>query len=228
MVWNPNVAARVLILNHFIKELSLARRPAPQTQSQNLERDDFASGGKCHHIADPNRRAGLFDAVPVQPDMSFDAPFLRQDPGFAEACMPEPFVDAKRFAQISVRCDEPGKPGKRRVRLDGLGAPGFCGHALPPASFARPAWLPPPDGSRVSSRVRRPAPARPQGRSPGARRCPSRFGLRRGPGARRRSGFPRPAQGCPGAPRGRRLCGKTRLRGIDRGCRLRPRRAQTT
>jgi len=88
-----------LVLDHFIKELRLARRSAPQAQPQNLERDDFVSGGKRHDIADAHRRAGLFDAVSVQPDLAFDRLFLRQSPGFAKARMPEPFVDAKRFAQ---------------------------------------------------------------------------------------------------------------------------------
>src|SRR5712691_4417632 len=103
-----------LILDHFIKPLRLARRPAPQTQPQNLQGDDFAAGRKRHHVADSHRRTALFDAVSVQPDLSLNRFLLCQAAGLAEARMPEPFVDTKRIAQISIRCDEPGKSGKRR------------------------------------------------------------------------------------------------------------------
>ena len=83
-----------LVRNHLIKKQSFARRPAPQTQAQNLQGDDLAARGKRHYIADSDRRAGLLDTVSVQPDMPFDRLLLRYVACLAEARMPEPFVDA--------------------------------------------------------------------------------------------------------------------------------------
>src|SRR5258705_13869755 len=104
-----NFKSTALVLNHFIEELSLPRRSAPQSQSQDLEGNHLAPSGKRHHVADPDRRARFFDSLAVEPYMSLDGLVLRQTACLAEARMPQPFVDAKRFAQRSVPDDQPGK-----------------------------------------------------------------------------------------------------------------------
>src|SRR5258708_23054765 len=147
-----NSPENALIVDHFIKKLRFARRPTPQTQPQTRQGDDFASGRKRHHVADSHRRTGLFDAMSVQPDLSLDRFLLCQAAGLAEARMPEPFVDAKRIAQISIRCDEPGKSGKRRVRLDGLRA-----RPVSAVMFCRPHLLPHRLGLRFGTDLAFPA-----------------------------------------------------------------------
>src|SRR5436853_3098050 len=106
-----------LILDHFIEELCFARRATPQAQPQDLERDDPAASGKRQHIADSHRRAGLFDTVSVQPNLSLNRFLLCQAAGLAEARMPEPFVDAKRFAQSQSAVMSPASPAKGEFAL---------------------------------------------------------------------------------------------------------------